>query len=199
MTDQADPALLADVAGSWPVIESAVKYQATIVNVREDEIEAPDGERHRRDVIEHRGAVAVVAVDADDRILLLHQYRHPVAARLIELPAGLLDSAHEDQLETAKRELAEEALLAAERWSELVNVATSPGISDEKVRIYLAEGLSQTDVPDGFTPHGEEASMTTSWAPLDEVVAAIMDQRVCDGLLIAGVLALYAKRVHTMQ
>jgi ADP-ribose pyrophosphatase len=188
---------LADQPGSWPVRQSAVRYRATVVDVREDEIEAPDGSRHRRDVVEHRGAVAVVAIDEQDRVLVLHQYRHPVAATLVELPAGLLDVPDEDPVEAARRELAEEALLAAERWSPLVEVATSPGISDERVQIYLAEQLSEVPVPDGFVPHGEEASMVAGWAPLDELVAAIVNRRVADGLLIAGILTLYARRTAT--
>jgi 8-oxo-dGDP phosphatase len=194
--DETGHSPLSDEAENWRVVDSTIKYHGAIVDVREDEIETPDGDRHRRDVIEHRGAVAVVAVD-DDRVLLVHQYRHPVEARLVELPAGLLDEDGEAPLATAKRELAEEASLAAEKWSELVEVATSPGVSDERVLIYLAEGVSTVNAPDGFTAHGEEASMTTSWVPVDEVVEAILARRICDGLLIAGVLALVAK--HTSR
>jgi 8-oxo-dGDP phosphatase len=179
---------------SWPVIGSTHKYQGGIVSVREDEIESPDGARHRRDVIEHHGAVAVVAVDEDDNVLVLKQYRHPVGARLVELPAGLLDVDGEDPLAAARRELTEEGLLEARRWSPLVTVATSPGVSDERVLIYLATEVAEVDAPADFAAHAEEADMTRHWVPLRDLVAAITAGDLCDGLLIAGVLTLWAGR-----
>jgi 8-oxo-dGTP pyrophosphatase MutT (NUDIX family) len=184
----------ADEPASWPVIGSNRKYQGGIVSVREDEIEAPDGTRHRRDVIEHKGAVAVVAVDEHDNVLVLQQYRHPVGARLVELPAGLLDVDGEEPLAAAQRELTEEGLLEARQWSPLVTVATSPGVSDERVLIYLATEVSVVDAPADFAAHAEEADMTRHWVPLRDLVASITAGDVCDGLLLAGVLTLWAGR-----
>jgi ADP-ribose pyrophosphatase len=191
---EGDRSPVADDAASWPVIRSDRRFEGSIVSIREDEIEAPDGSRHTRDVIEHHGAVAVVAVDDEDNVLVLRQYRHPVGARLVELPAGLLDVDGEDPLAAARRELAEEALLEARNWDQLVTVATSPGVSDERVRILLATGLSPVVAPDGFEAHGEEADLTRHWVPLRELVAAILAGDLCDGLLLDGVLTLWARR-----
>jgi ADP-ribose pyrophosphatase len=191
---EADGRSLTDVAASWPVIRSDRKFDGAIVSIREDEIEAPDGSRHTRDVIEHQGAVAVVAVDDEDNVLVLRQYRHPVGARLVELPAGLLDVDGEDPHAAARRELAEEAGLEAREWSRLVTVATSPGVSDERVQILLATGVSEVLAPDGFEAHGEEADLTRHWVPLRDLVAAIVAGDLCDGLLLDGVLTLWARR-----
>src|SRR4029453_8780722 len=107
----------------------------------------PGGGESVREVVRHPGAVAVVAVDDWERVVLLRQYRHPVGGYLWELPAGLRDEDGEPPLETAKRELAEEVLLAAEQWSLLTTHYSSPGFCDELVLVYLAEGLSRGDPP----------------------------------------------------
>ena len=98
-------------------------------------------------ILEHPGAVAS-GLDDDDRLMMIFQYRHPLRRRLWELPAGLLDVAGEDPRETAKRELAEETGLAAAEWAVLIDVAPSPGFSDESVRVFLARGLREVRRPD---------------------------------------------------
>ena len=113
--------------------------------VRVDDVAMPGGGQAKREVVEHHGAVAIVALDDDDQVTLIHQYRHPLGRRIWELPAGLIDHLGEDPLESAKRELVEEVGLAAEDWSVLVDVAASPGFTDEVVRVYLATGLSTVD------------------------------------------------------
>jgi 8-oxo-dGDP phosphatase len=139
--------------------------------------------------VHHPGAVAVVALDDEDRVLLLRQYRHPVGEHLWELPAGLRDEDGEPPLETAKRELAEEALLAADRWSLLVTVNNSPGFSDELVQIYLAEGLSAVDRPEGFLVEHEEADMTLDRVPLADAVQRVFDGDIRNSSAVAGLLA----------
>ena len=139
---------------------SELVYQGAILALRVDDVVMPDGRVAKREVVEHHGAVAVAAVDAEDRLTLVRQYRHPVATRLLELPAGLLDLPGEDPLEAAKRELLEEAGLVAQRWSVLVDVALSPGFTDEALRVYLAAGLSDADRP---TPRSTRRP-TSSWS-----------------------------------
>ncbi|MGH8920797.1 MAG: NUDIX domain-containing protein, partial [Actinomycetes bacterium] len=102
---------------NFPVRSSKEIYTGRVMALRSDEVEMPGGEVAVREILEHPGAVAIAALDADDRLMMIHQYRHPVARRLWELPAGLLDVAGEDPLDAAKRELAEEAGLEAEHWS----------------------------------------------------------------------------------
>ncbi|HEY7042347.1 MAG TPA: NUDIX hydrolase [Nocardioidaceae bacterium] len=184
----------ADTPESWPVLSTTTESEGAIVSVFSEEIEAPDGGRFVRQVVRHPGAVAVVAVDSEDRVLVLSQYRHPVRQRLVELPAGLLDVDGEDPESAAVRELAEEAQLSARHWSVLVDVLTSPGIHDEAVRIFLAEELSEIDLPAGFEAEHEEADMSRHWVRLDELVTAILDGEVKDSLTVSGSLALWARR-----
>jgi 8-oxo-dGTP pyrophosphatase MutT (NUDIX family) len=171
------------------LIASETVYEWRVISLRRDTVAMPGGGESVREVVHHPGAVAVVALDADDRVVLLRQYRHPVGRHLWELPAGLRDEDGELPLETAKRELAEEAQLAAARWSLLASVYNSPGFSDELVQIYLAEELSDVDRPQGFTVEHEEADMTLERMPLDEAVRRVFDGDIRNSSAVAGVLA----------
>jgi 8-oxo-dGTP pyrophosphatase MutT (NUDIX family) len=148
----------------------------------------------RREFVRHPGAVAVVALDDDDRVLLLSQYRHPVRRELWEAPAGLLDVAGEDARDAAARELAEEADLTAGRWDVLVDYFTSPGASDEAIRVFLARDLS--DVPHGerFEREDEERDMVVESLPLDEAVTLVLSGALHNPSAVAGVLAAAAAR-----
>ena len=167
-----------------------------MVSLRQDTVEAPGGGTFTRDVISHLGAVGVLAVDADDRVLVLRQYRHPMSRRMVELVAGLRDADGEPPLETAKRELAEEGQLRAARWTKLFDLALSPGVSDEVLTLFLAEDVAPADVPDGFVAHDEESSMTRAWVPLDDAVTAVLAGHVTNASFIAGILALHALRAR---
>mgnify|MGYP002759404958 FL=1 len=143
----------------FKVTDSELLIDAPILALRRDTVTMPGGTTATREVVEHFGAVAVVAVDENDRIAMVEQYRHTVGRRLWELPAGLLDFDGEDALTTAKRELVEEAGLEAENWSVLVDLVTSPGFAEEAVRVFLATGLSETERPEA---EDEEADMELS-------------------------------------
>ena len=171
------------------VLDSEKVYEGRVISLRRDTVAMPGGGSSVREVVHHPGAVAVVALDDDENVVLLRQYRHPVGQHLWELPAGLRDSDGEPPLETAKRELAEETLLAAGRWSLLVSVNNSPGFSDELVQIYLAEDLSAVDRPAGFTVEHEEADMTVERVPLRDAVQRVFDGDIRNSSAVAGVLA----------
>lgn len=173
----------------FQVLRSETVYEGRIISLRRDTVAMPGGGDSVREVVHHPGAVAVVALDDQDRVVLVRQYRHPVGGYLWELPAGLRDSDGEPPLETAKRELAEEALLSAGRWSLLVTVANSPGFSDEIVEIYLAEGLSAVERPDGFVVEHEEADMTLERVPLADAVQQVFDGDIRNSSAVAGLLA----------
>lgn len=190
------PAELTDIPLSWPVLGTTVLAQGQIANFVEDEIRTPDGSLIRREYLRHPGAVAVIALDDQDRVALVRQYRHAVRHRLVEPPAGLLDLVGEDYLVGVQRELAEEADLAAGRWDVLVDLFSTPGILGESIRIYLARDLRGTDAPDGFVREGEEADMDVVWAPLSDLVDAVLDGRVHSPSLVSGVLAAEAARVR---
>lgn len=185
------------MAHDFAVLGSQVLYDGAILRLRLDEVAMPGGGSARREVVEHFGAVAILAAepaeDGTDRITLIHQYRHPVARRLWEIPAGLLDVPGEDPLDAARRELAEEVGLAAERWSVLVDVDSSPGFTDESVRVFLAEQLRRAERP---TPRDEEADLTVRTVPLDEAVAMALHGELVNGTAVAAVLALAAAREH---
>ncbi len=181
---------LHDVPESWPVLAHEVKATGRVQNFVEETIETPTGETMVRQWITHTGAVAVMALDEQGRIAVVHQYRHPVGMRLVEPPAGILDLAGEPSVEAAKRELAEEAQLAASDWRVLVDIFTSPGGLQEPVRIFLARGLSSAEAPEGFVLEGEETDMGLHWLPLDGLVELVFAGQVQSPTMVSGTLAL---------
>ena len=173
----------------YRVVSSEQVYEGRVISLRKDTVAMPGGGDSVREVVTHPGAVAVVALDDDDNVVLLSQYRHPVGTHLWELPAGLRDADGEPPLETAKRELAEEALLAAERWSLLTTTYSTPGFCDEAVLVYLAEDLSDVERPEGFTDEHEEADMTVERVPLADAVQRIFDGDIRNALAVIGLFA----------
>jgi 8-oxo-dGDP phosphatase len=183
---------LADRPESWPVHDvEEIWSGAAPFSVRRDTISAPGRPdvRFGRLVLEHPGAAVILAVDDDDRALVLQQYRHPALMRLVELPAGLLDKEGEDPLDAARRELQEEALLVADRWTHLFTTYSSPGLLSERIAYYLARGLSPAADRGGFEPEHEEADMTLEWVPVDDLVEGVREGRITDGPLAQALLA----------
>jgi 8-oxo-dGDP phosphatase len=173
----------------FPVTASTTSFRSgRVIDVRTDDVAMPGATIATRDVVVHPGAVGIIALDIGGRVLLLRQYRHPVGRMLWEPPAGLLDAAGEDPLMAAKRELYEEAHLQARRWDVLLDVFTSPGMTDEAVRIYLARDVSPAVGP-RFVGEHEEAEMPTTWLPLDEAVHAAQRGDLHNPLAVMGVLA----------
>ncbi|MCG7260064.1 NUDIX hydrolase [Corynebacterium aurimucosum] len=162
---------------------------APIIAVRRDDVVMPGEVVAQREVVEHLGAVAVVALDENNRIAMVQQYRHSVGKRLWELPAGLLDVKGEDELSGAQRELQEEAGLAAEEWAVLTDLVTSPGFCEEAVRVFVARGLSS--VPKLNAEGDEEADMGFAWVPLAEAVERILMGEIVNSIAVAGILAAY--------
>jgi ADP-ribose pyrophosphatase len=168
------------------VTESAVVYRGAVWDVKRDVVDYPGGQI-TRDYVDHPGAACVVALDDDDQVVLLRQYRHPVGAKNIEIPAGLLDIPGEDPLECAKRELAEEAGLQADTWAHLMSLNVSPGGSNEVIHMYLARELSV--VESDFVKTGEEADMTMHRLPLSEAVAACLAGDITNQIAVTALLA----------
>ena len=189
------PAELTDEPTSWPVRRRSVLATGAVCVFVEDEVEAPSGEAMRRQYTRHPGAVGVIAWDEHDRVAVVRQYRHPVGFRLVEPPAGLLDHDGEDYVIGARRELAEEAGLSAARWQVLIDLFTTPGATEEALRVFLARDLAVADRPDGFVPEGEEAAMDVCWATRADLLDAIYAGRLQNPTMVAGVLALEAARL----
>jgi ADP-ribose pyrophosphatase len=175
----------------FETVDSETIYVGNIFALRADEVRMPGGNTARREVVEHYGAVAVVAMDDDDNVVMVYQYRHPVGRRLWELPAGLLDLGGEPPHVTAARELKEEAGLSAQNWRVLVDLVSTPGFSDESVRVYLATGVSDVGRPDA---HDEEADLVVRWFSLDEAVRMVLDGEVVNTIAVSGILAAHAVR-----
>lgn len=189
------PEQLSDQLSDRRTVATETVYEGFIWDVRRDEFELAHGEDPlRRDYITHPGAVSVLVLNDDDEVFLINQYRRPVGMTMWEIPAGLLDVEGEDPAEAARRELAEEADLRAERWDVLVDFHNSPGSSSEANRIFLARGLS--DVPDHelHERDGEEAEIHGAWVPLDGAVRAVLEGRLNSPAAVIGLLAAHAAR-----
>jgi 8-oxo-dGDP phosphatase len=175
--------------GEYELLGTETVYEGRVITLVKDTVAMPEGGDSVREVVRHPGAVAVVALDDDGNVVLLRQYRHPVGGYLWELPAGLRDAEGEPPLETAKRELAEEVQLAAERWSLLTTSFSTPGFCDELVLVYLAEGLSDVDRPDGFTVEHEELDLQVRRVPLGEAVQRVFAGEIRNAAAVIGLLA----------
>jgi 8-oxo-dGTP pyrophosphatase MutT (NUDIX family) len=172
---------------SWPVAASEEQFSNWLITVRTDKVQLPDKQFAQRTVVTHLGAVAILALDDDNRVLMIRQYRHPVGRELWEIPAGLRDVSGEALADTARRELLEETGHAARDWQILVDSYSSPGISSERIRIFLARGVrpAQTD----YQREGEEKFLAVAWVPLAEAVQAALAGQLHNGATIQGVLA----------
>jgi 8-oxo-dGDP phosphatase len=181
---------LVDVRDPAELIAHETVYRGRVWDIVKDTVRLP-GSEFSREYMSHSGAVAVLPMDEQGRVLLINQYRQPIGTRDWEIPAGLLDVPGEAPLAAAQRELAEEADLEADEWSDPLVFHTSPGGSDETLHVFVARGLHATS---RFDRTEEEAEIVTRWAPLDEVVDAVLDGRLHNGILMLAVLAAAVRR-----
>lgn len=174
----------------YPVRHSTEVYRGRLVNLRRDEVVMPGGDTASREVLEHPGAVVIAPVDEDGRVVLVRQFRHPIRRFCLELPAGLLDVEHEQPLAAARRELAEETGLLAATWHRMLDLATSPGISDEIVHVFLAQDLTDVAAAQRYVAHGdEEAELSVLRVDLDRAVAMAYAGELENAATVAGVFA----------
>lgn len=185
---------LVDEQRRLPVVASRTGFEGKVWDVVRDTVDLGPAGHAVRDYITHPGAMVVLALDDEERVLLVRQYRHPVGTFLFELPAGLRDTDGEGPLDTAKRELHEETGYVAETWHSLIDLYLSPGASAERVRVYLARDVRPH--PDGrpLDLEGEEYGMPVLWAPLAELVRGVLAGELHNSSLAAGVLAVWAAR-----
>ena len=177
------------VPHEYEVITSQRVFEGRVAAMRSDQVAMPGGVTSQRDVVELPGAVGIVALDEYGRVLLVRQYRHPVRRRLWEIPAGLLDSPRESAVDAAERELFEEGHMRAAEWFTLVDTLTSPGMSDETVRIFLARDLVQVPSSERHVGVHEEVEMEMTWVALDYAVDRCYSGELENGITIAGLLA----------
>lgn len=188
-----DSMTIKDTPEEWEIRATQTPFTGNKTSVRTDDVVMPDGSVARRDYQVHPGSVAVLALDEEDRVLLINQYRHPVRHKLWEIPAGLLDVPGENPLHAAQRELYEEAHVKAEDWRVLTDVYTTPGGCDEAVRIFLARDLSEAE-GERFEAEHEETDMEHARVPVEELVRRVLAGDVHNNCLVVGVLSLVAAR-----
>lgn len=172
------------------VSEHQTVYQGRIWDIVHDTFQIGTYEVSR-DYMRHTGAVAILAVNDQDEILTIRQYRQPVGAYLIEVPAGLLDQTDEDPLVAAQRELLEEAGYIAQQWSVLTDFFTTPGSSSEAVRIYLAQQIELANVNREHLDE-EESEIEVRWVPRAEALACIQAGTWQSPTLLVSVLSYVA-------
>ena len=183
--------LFEDAPESWPVASTHEQLRNWLITVRTDKVRMPDDHYAERSVVTHPGAVAVLALDDAQRVLMIRQYRHPVGYQLWELPAGLRDTDGESPLQTAQRELREETGYHAREWHTLVDYFSSPGFSTERIRIFLARGLEPVG-EGGYERENEEKFIVASWLALDEAMRLALAGKLHNGPAITGIFAGYA-------
>ena len=157
-------------------------FSGLIFDVNRIHVTVPNGHESARDVVRHRGAVAVVALTDDGRICLVRQYRTALDRVTVEIPAGKLDPG-EDPLTCAKRELLEETGMVADRMAFLTTLATTPGFTDERIHLYMATGLTF-----GPAHPDEDEFLNVDLVPLDELIDAVLDGRIEDSKTVCGAL-----------
>ena len=165
-------------------------YRGRRISVRLDEVERGDGHRTTREIVEHPGAVAILAWDGT-RAAMVRQWRHATGRALLEIPAGTLEP-DEPPEATARRELAEEAGLAAARWEAGPQFFTAPGFCDELMHVFLATELREAD---GGAEADADEQIEPSWLPLDDALAACDDGRIVDAKSLAA-LGWLARRLR---
>jgi ADP-ribose pyrophosphatase len=183
--------MIEDAAESWPVVASQPLLKNWLITVRSDKVRLPDDQYAERTVVTHPGAVAILALDDAQRVLMIRQYRHSVGRLLWEIPAGLRDTDGESPLQTAQRELLEETGYRASQWHTLLDYFSSPGYSTERIRIFLARGVEQA-ADNGYERKHEEKYIVADWVPLTAAVRLALSGKLHNGPAIAGVLAGYA-------
>jgi len=173
------------------VIGSDLLHRGRYLSLRIDTIERADGSRATREIVGHPGAVAIVAIDAKDRVALVRQWRVAAGTALLEIPAGTLDvdavtNGVEDPDLAAARELEEETGLRATNWRHLAQFWTAPGFATELMHLYLATGLEPA-ATDRLGPD-EDERLELVWQPFDEAVGAAARGEVADAKSILGLL-----------
>jgi len=167
------------------ILASDTVFEGKIWDVARETFDYNGGQL-TREFVKHPGAVAVLAIDANQRVLMICQYRHPVRSHLWEIPAGLLDVPGEDRLAAAKRELLEETGHAAATWEKLADFMTTPGGNDEVITIYLASDLSHVGYHQPL--EGEEVDMIREWIPLSEALASVLASEIQSPSAVVGIL-----------
>ncbi len=163
-------------------------FKGKIINVRVDRVSLPNGQESTREIVEHRGAVAVVAIDEEENVIMVRQYRKPLETVTLEIPAGTLEE-DENPLLCAQRELEEEAKVKAGKWGRILSYYSAAGFCNELLHLYLAE-----DISDGFAPTDDDEFVEVVRVPLSQAYQYILSGKIIDGKSIIGIQHAYFNR-----
>ena len=163
-------------------------FKGKIIQLNQEETTLPNGLQVCFEIVRHPGATAIVPLKENGDVILIRQYRHAAGDYLLEIPAGTLN-AGEDPMACAVRELEEEIGCKASRWKELLPIFTAPGFCDEKIHLYLAQGLRETKQNLDHDEIIERVEM-----PFSEAIAKILDGTICDAKSIAGLTRVYLRQ-----
>ena len=169
------------------IIQTEYLYRGRLIKLRLDQVRMPNNSMHTREIVEHSGAVAIVALDEQGRVLLERQYRSAAARETLEIPAGTLENGEDPSL-CAVRELREETGYSAAEWEKLGAFYSSPGFSTEIMYLFLARGLK----PGPSSPE-EDESIAVEWRPLADALAAIENGEIADAKSMVGLLRVARK------
>lgn len=174
-------------------LSSKLIYDGRILRLHVDTVELPNGKQALREVADHPGGVAIVAIDNDGNVLTVKQYRYAFSRVMEEIPAGKLEHG-EDPREAALRELKEETGATPEHFAELGPIVVSPGAYGEVLHLYLAEGLDM-----GTASPDEDEFLDLIKTPFDEMVRRVLHGELIDAKTVVGILKVYALRQHAQQ
>lgn len=160
-------------------------YHGHIIDLFLEEVRLPNGEKAKRELVEHPGAVAIAAFTKEEKMVFVKQYRKPLNRITLEIPAGKIDLTDEDPLDTAKRELEEETAYQAERFYHETSFYTSPGFADELLHVYVAEGLTRVENP---LPQDEDEFVELYELSFEEAWHAYEAKEICDAKTIYALM-----------
>lgn len=164
-------------------IASEEIYDGVILHVYKDRVTLPNGNSTGRELIRHVGAVGIVPLTDDNKVIVERQYRYPLDMVITEIPAGKLDSKEEDRLDAAKRELREETGTLADEWIDLGVYYPAAAYTDEKITLYLARGLHF-----GEQQLDDDEFLNIEAVPLETLVREVMDGKITDGKTQVAIL-----------
>ncbi|WP_339249898.1 NUDIX hydrolase [Sporosarcina sp. FSL W8-0480] len=170
-------------------VASDVLFEGKVISLRVEEVELPDGKRAKRELVGHPGAVAVIAITDDKKLVLVEQYRKALNRSIIEIPAGKIEPGEDIEV-TALRELEEETGYGANQFEYLQSFATSPGFANEIIHIYVAQGLYKIDKP---AQGDEDEFINIIESTLEEAEQMVLDERIFDAKTAFAIL--YAKKL----
>lgn len=158
-------------------------YSGRLIRLNRETVALPNGTDVELDIVHHPGGAVVVALDDEDNVCLLRQFRHAAGGVIWELPAGCIDPGDTEPLATARRELEEEAGLVARDWRELGSIFTTPGFCDEVLYLFLARDLRVTS-----TDHGDDELIEVRWLRFSDALGMVMDNEIRDAKSVSGLL-----------